>query len=430
MLQSTATPAVANNPPDSPTLVFGDGSNPAIRLRRRWRRIRWTVFVLACLALVVAALATTQPHTTATPFAPDSTAPQGARALARVLTSRGVAVHQAASVAAALTASSEDTTLVVAPSWALSQDDMALLAATPADLVLLSPMPQLVRLATDGQVEIAIIGADAEPLTAQCPDLAATNASQIWAAANLAVPGWPLPQPPVPANAPASGANQPGGGGLMACFPAEVRDQPLFAFVRQTTFDRTVTIISDPGIITNETIVVEGNAALALWVLGANPEVVWLVIDPLATGQATTEPTALSQLPPWVLPALLALGLTLLVMALVQGRRLGPLVVENLPVAVPALETTRGLGRLYRAGRAREHAATALRAGATTRIEQRLGLPGSATALTRNTAIAQATGREPTAIDRILNSPAPNTDAELVAQARVLDELEQEVSVL
>src|SRR5690606_41722785 len=44
-----------------------------------------------------------------------------------------------------------------------------------------------------------------------------------------------------------------------------------------------------------------------------------------------------------------------------QGRRLGPLVTEPLPVVVRASETVEGRGRLYRSRRARDRAAEALR---------------------------------------------------------------------
>ena len=40
-----------------------------------------------------------------------------------------------------------------------------------------------------------------------------------------------------------------------------------------------------------------------------------------------------------------------------RGRRLGPLVVEPLPVVVKAVESTQGRGRLYRRVRDRAHAA-------------------------------------------------------------------------
>lgn len=413
-------PALSDN-----GFVFGDGSNPTIRLKRRWRRIRWTLLVFACLAVVVGALAVTQPQTSTTPFAPDSTAPQGTRAVAQVLRRQGVQVRQVASVADALAASSANTTLVISPTWLLDAADIDLLVAAPADLVLLDPMPQLARLATDGLVGVAIIGADAAELAASCTVPAASNAGSIWAAANLL---WADDH----ANLAASAASAASAAEAPFCFPTATSTQQVFAFAQLSGPHRTVSVLSDALVVTNEGITASGNAALALWVLGANPEVVWLVVDPLAAAAdaPAASPPLLNMLPPWAVPVLLAAAFTLAVLALVQGRRLGPLVVEELPVVVPAIETTQGLGRLYRSGRSRAHAAAALRAGAAARIARRLGLADTANPATLTAAIAHAANRDPADIQRIFYGPSPKSDAELSAQTAALDQLENEVTVL
>lgn len=395
--------------------VYGDGSDPTIRLKRRWRRLRWTLFVAVCLAVVVAALAVTQPTTTGTPFAADSVAPNGARAVVQVLQRQGVQVRQVATVAAAVAASSAETTLVVAPTWFLEPSDIDLLVESAADLVLLDPMPQLVRQATDGLVEVSILGADAATLAADCLVPAAANAGAIRAAANLVAP---------------SASENHAASEALFCFAATAGNQQVFAFAQLSTPTRVVSVLSDPAVITNQGITAEGNAALALWVLGANPEVVWLVDDPAAAAATTPSAPRLSLLPPWVVPVLAALGFTLLVLALVQGRRFGPLVVEQLPVVVPAIETTRGLGRLYRSGRARGHAAAALRAGAASRMARRLGLADNATPVILTAAIANATGRSHQHVENLLYGPSPRTESELLAQTAALDQLEKEVTVL
>ena len=51
------------------------------------------------------------------------------------------------------------------------------------------------------------------------------------------------------------------------------------------------------------------------------------------------------------------LWLVVVLVALWKGRRLGPLVAEQLPVVVRASETVEGRGRLYRSRRARDRAA-------------------------------------------------------------------------
>lgn len=51
------------------------------------------------------------------------------------------------------------------------------------------------------------------------------------------------------------------------------------------------------------------------------------------------------------------LWLVVLLVALWKGRRIGPLVAEELPVVIRASETVEGRGRLYRSRRARDRAA-------------------------------------------------------------------------
>ena len=68
------------------------------------------------------------------------------------------------------------------------------------------------------------------------------------------------------------------------------------------------------------------------------------------------------------------LCLAIALLALWQGRRLGPLVAERLPVVVRASETVEGRGRLYRSRRARDRAADALRTATLQRMLPRLGL--------------------------------------------------------
>ena len=65
---------------------------------------------------------------------------------------------------------------------------------------------------------------------------------------------------------------------------------------------------------------------------------------------------------------MILLLLVFLAAAFWRGRRLGPLVVENLPVVVRASETMEGRARLYQKSSARLHALDALRIGAIQRL--------------------------------------------------------------
>src|SRR5690606_20082343 len=111
-----------------------------------------------------------------------------------------------------------------------------------------------------------------------------------------------------------------------------------------------------------------------------------------------------------------------------QGRRLGPLVTEPLPVVVRASETVEGRGRLYRSRRARDRAAEALRTGAVQRLVSRLGLQTSATPSEVTLAVAARSGRDPAAVNHVLYGPVPATDADLVTLAHELDDIERQVA--
>ena len=124
------------------------------------------------------------------------------------------------------------------------------------------------------------------------------------------------------------------------------------------------------------------------------------------------------------------LWLTVALVALWKGRRIGPLVAEDLPVVVRASETVEGRGRLYRSRRARDRAAQALRSAALQRMLPRLGLavgtPPPAVVL----AIAQRTRADPESLWHILFGPPPTTDADLVQLTRALDDIERQVTHL
>lgn len=145
----------------------------------------------------------------------------------------------------------------------------------------------------------------------------------------------------------------------------------------------------------------------------------------------TAAPASGTGTAPPVPPAVLAAGAVFLaaagLLALAQGRSLGPVVTEAMPVVVRAAETTRGRGRLYRRSRAHAHAGAALRAGTASRLARTLGLPRSAGPEPVVDAVARATGRDPAAVADALYGPPPADDAALLALSATLDDLESEV---
>jgi hypothetical protein len=114
--------------------------------------------------------------------------------------------------------------------------------------------------------------------------------------------------------------------------------------------------------------------------------------------------------------------------ALWRGRRLGPLVAEKLPVVVRASETVEGRGRLYRAHRARDRAADALRTAALQRMLPRLGLAVNAPPPAVVAAVWGRCDKSPEALHHFLFGPPPATDEDLVNLARELDEIERQVT--
>lgn len=105
-----------------------------------------------------------------------------------------------------------------------------------------------------------------------------------------------------------------------------------------------------------------------------------------------------------------------------RSRRVGPLVVENLPVVVRSSETMRGRARLYERAGARLHALDALRIGTVSRLATACGLSRLASVDEVADAVAARTGRDRAEVAGILIHRIPQNDAELV---RLSDELLQ-----
>jgi hypothetical protein len=125
--------------------------------------------------------------------------------------------------------------------------------------------------------------------------------------------------------------------------------------------------------------------------------------------------------------ALLALGLAVVVLALVRGRRLGRVVPEALPVVVRSAEAVEGTARLYRRAQARETAAEALRSAVRERLRRSLSVPADHRPEALVDAVAGRTPREAGEVGALLYGLAPSDDAALVALADALDTLDLEV---
>ncbi|MGO4256140.1 DUF4350 domain-containing protein [Marmoricola sp. RAF53] len=183
--------------------------------------------------------------------------------------------------------------------------------------------------------------------------------------------------------------------------------------------------------LSNADIDVDDNAAVAIRLLGQRGRVVWYVADPADT--AIGDGVDLSRLlPDWLVPTAWLLGVAALALLIQRGRRLGPLVVEPVPVTIRALESTASLGRLYEKARDRSHAAALLVEGTAERLAARLGTAPTATRAELVRAVAARTGRPVARVAELLPEPADipahvRSDTDLVALAQDLHQLEEEV---
>ncbi|GIG29881.1 DUF4350 domain-containing protein [Cellulomonas marina] len=407
---ASAGAAAPAGPPADAGHVVGDGTTARSRAAARWRRARFPLLVVAGLVLLGVLLSLPEPRTSPVPLAPDNVEENGARAVAEVLGDQGVDVTYARTTARAVAAAGPGTTLLVTSDVLLTDAQVDAVGGTGADLVLVTPGFSLPLLTDALETAYGISGAPT-PREAACADPDAVAAGTVSAAGG------------VRATAASSDA--------VVCFP-DADGAGAYATVTRPDGTR-LTVLSDPSLLTNDAVLDEGNAALALRALGRQASLVWYVpsfddlgVDPTGDDGVGGSPAEL--LPPAAGPLALQALLVVVVAALWRARRTGRLVTEPLPVVVRAAETVRGRGRLYRRGRSYGRAAAALRAGCAARCGARLGLPRAAPAPAVIDAVARATGRDRGVVEALLYGPPPRGDAALTRLATDLDHLESEVN--
>lgn len=333
--------------------------------------------------------------------------PGGTRAIGEVLRGNGIDAHQVATLGEAKVASA-DSTLLVYLSEDLNDAAVAALNQSPADLVVVvatASYPTAVGELTDYQIQAANIAWNAEPVAADCSDPDATAAGSL-------------------AN---GGANMlTTTDSTTSCF----EDSGDYRYAVAWVNGRRVTVVSGDEWIRNETILEAGHAALAMRVLGRDPELVWYLpgIDAIGESQADSETDIWTVLPSWVRVSLGLLAFAAGAAALWRGRRFGKLVPENLPVEMPASEASTGLARLYRQANAVGHAAAGLRASSLHRLARRLGLASTAEPVAVIERLAQASGLPPDHLHALYYGRPPANDIELVALATELSELERRLT--
>lgn len=389
-----------------PTTNAGASTPDAAPVRRR-RIAVWAVIVVALLVLASTGLliqSAFKPPETGV-LDPQSVSPSGGQALARVLEAQGtrvVVVRDRAEAERALAAN--DATLVLADTSYLSDETLREVVGAASAAILLQVPSRLPELLIEGASAAGFHGGDA--IAPRCELPAARTAGPVIPGRMIELSAFAL------------------AGGAAGCYPSD----DAFGLVTATSRAGTpVALIDATAMFSNAHIIEEGNAALALGLLGEADTVVWYVQDVSGADVGQEAPTLGELTPSWVSPAIVLLLSAGIAAAFWRGRRFGPLVAERLPVTVRASETTEGRARLYARSNDPVHAADQLRIGSLERMARMLGLSAAAAAPEICDAVAARTGTEPRLIRGILLTDLPASDSQLVALSDQLRQLETAV---
>jgi hypothetical protein len=365
-----------------------------------WAAVRGPVAVGVVVLLAAVVLAVVAGDPASGRLDPREPAPSGARAVAEVLRDRGVEVELVTTGAAVRSTAGAGDTLLVADPELLVSEQVETVLTTGADLVVVSPARP------ERFVPEVGIGPVTQPGVRQ--------------------PACALPAARRAGSADAGGHSwvaEPEADVVAGCYARDGR--PSLLQVRDG--ERTISLLGSPVPLTNSRLGDEGNAALSLGLLGENPRLVWYLPSLADVPDSAQQESFYSLVPDGVWWGLAQLLVALLLVALWRARRLGPVVVEPLPVVVRAAETVEGRARLYRRAGARDTAAAALRGGVRSRLLPLLGLPARAEHPAVVDAVAARTRRTPPEVAALLYGAAPADDAALVRLADDLDALEREV---
>ncbi|MFF2274948.1 DUF4350 domain-containing protein [Agromyces sp. NPDC058126] len=402
----TAAPPSAAAPSGAVEPAPAAAITPTFRAGVRRRRI-WIVFAVVLVLGAIALLVLRGGASGAGQrLGADNPAPLGAKALVEVLGSHGVEVEPAADFDTALTAAKSGATVLVFDEFGLLDEQrLSRLAMFSDRLVVVEPgFTALEALAPGVRMAGAASGA-LDDVACELP--AAEDAGALSTDQRLFTLD-----------------DEATADGWQGCF----RDGEYGFAVAEgpSSGDGRIVLVGASTPFENGRITERGNAALAIGLAGASDELVWYLPGPLDV-DPDQAPTLGELTPGWVSPVLVLAIVVTVVAGVWRGRRFGPLVVENLPVHVPAGETAVGRARLYARNAARPHALDQLRLGAIARIAAALRLPRTADVSEIAAAAAAATGRDPWQVRAVLVEALPAGDRDLVRLANELDDLESAV---
>ncbi|MFJ6529900.1 DUF4350 domain-containing protein [Streptomyces longwoodensis] len=379
--------------------------------RQLWTRSRGIALALLVLLAGAVTVATVRSDARHGELDPRSADPLGSRAVTALLADRGVTTRLVTTLAEARAAAGPDTTLLVAVPDRLTQHQQRLLHSATT-----GSGGRTVLVAAGGwSVGTLAPGVTADPATSRDSTLD---------------PGCDLPA--------ARRAGPADTGGIRytstrpdadECYPSS--RLPTLLRLPDTAGQGDTVLLGGPDILLNERLDEQGNASLALQLLGSRPHLVWYLpslSDTTATGPED-EKSFFDLVPSGWLWGTLQLFIAAALAALWRARRLGPLVPEQLPVAIRASETVEGRARLYRKANARDRAAAALRSTTRTRLAPLVGIP-LAQAHTPEALVPALSAHlhgDGRPLHSLLFGPPPSDDADLVSLADRLDALEREV---
>ncbi|MEV7201629.1 DUF4350 domain-containing protein [Streptomyces griseoluteus] len=386
-------------------------TSSALTARQVWTRNRGIALAVVLLLAGAVAIAVIRSQTKHGELDPRSADPRGSRAVAELLADRGVTTRVVTTLDAAREAVGPDTTLVVAVPDLLTHRQQTRLAEATASsggrTVLVAP--------GDWSVGRLAPGVTASPVTTLETTLD---------------PGCTLPAARRAGSAETGGIRyRTNADDADACYPSEGR--PTLLRLPATSGTGDTVLLGAPDILLNNRLDKQGNASLALQLLGSRPHLVWYLPSLADSAAADTGRKSLFDLLPsgW-LWGTLQLFVAAVLAAFWRGRRFGPLVPERLPVVIRASETTEGRARLYRKADARDRASAALRSTARTRLAPLVGVP-AARAHTPEALLPALSTRLPDngeqALHSLLFGAPPRDDAALIALTDRLDALEREV---
>ncbi|MFJ8711280.1 DUF4350 domain-containing protein [Streptomyces anulatus] len=394
-----------------------------------WTRARGILAVVLILVVAGITFAVVRSGTNHGQLDPRSADPKGSRAVAELLKARGISVTVATTLDEATAATGPDTTLLVAGPNLLTRSQQLRLdetaSASAGRTLLIAPGPAATtRLAPGVRAEPHHVVSALSP-SCELP------AARLAGTADMGGIRY-TPQAPT----------------AITCYPTAGRPSLV---VLPTGAGGDTVLLGAPDLLHNERLDKQGNASLALQLLGSRPHLVWYLpslTDPSATtdddspgdeneeqpeggarDDAADESSFLDLVPSGWLWGTLQLTIAAVLAALWRARRLGPLVTERLPVAIRASESAEGRSLLYRKANARDRAADALRVATRTRIAPLTGVPAR-DAHTPDVLLAAVSARITTPdhdVSTLLFGTAPPTDAALVLLADQLDALEREV---